>query len=154
MQRVIPMSDKTITYWLVFDWKKEDVRARKTKPKRSELGTNELLVEGELVVSKPEIEVPKLAAELNIPASRIRRVVAEGMETDTEFPDWFETVDEVFDNHPDLVDERQVDALVGKVMIEDPGHPDPVDVHDEIQQRIWERNDTHSDQRDHPGGEA
>ena len=91
------MPEKSITYWLVFDWKKEQIRARKTKPKRSDMGTNELLVEGELKVTKPEIEVPKLAAELSIPESRIRRVVAEGMNADADFPDWFTTVDEVFE---------------------------------------------------------
>lgn len=132
--------DKTLKYWLRVNWKKETISARKTEPSRSELGPYELVVESELQIHKPKVEVPKLSAELSIPEPRIRRIIAESMDADADFPDWFGTVDEVFDNHPDLVEERQVDALMGKVMLEDPGSPDPVAVHDEVQKRVWEQN--------------
>lgn len=128
------MPERTITYWLVVDWKREKIKARKTEPSQSELGTNELKVEGEITIQKPEIEVPKLAAELKIPEPRIRRVLAEGM--DVDHPDWWESVEEVFEEHPDLVEERGVDALLGKVMITDPGTPNPEDVRKEIQERL------------------
>lgn len=131
---VIPVPERTIKYWLVFDWKDEDVRARKTKPSRSDLGTNELLVQGELTVVKPEIEVPKLATELQIPEARIRRAVADGMKLEQDEPDWKATVDEVVQENGDLVREHQVDALVGKVMLADPGSPPPEEVRDIIQE--------------------
>lgn len=126
--------ERTITYWLVVDWKREKIKARKTEPSQSELGTNELKVEGEITIQKPEIEVPKLAAELKIPEPRIRRVLAEGMNVD--HPDWWESVEEVFEEHPDLVEEQAADALLGKVMITDPGTPNPEDVRKEIRERL------------------
>lgn len=130
------MPESTIKYWLVFDWKDEDVRARKTKPSRSSLGTNELLVQGELKITKPEIEVPKLATELEIPEARIRRVVAEGMDLDEEIPQWWETVDEVLDNHGWMIEEDDPNAATIMVLKEDPGSPPVEAVMDRVRERM------------------
>ena len=130
------MAESTIKYWLVFDWKDEDVRARKTKPNRSSLGTNELLVKGELTVKKPEIEVPTLATELQIPEARIRRVMADGMQVDTDQPDWFITVDEVLEKHTWMIEEDDPNAATVMVMKEDPGSPPVEAVMDRVKEQM------------------
>jgi len=122
---------------MVVDYKKEKVRARKTKPKRSDLGTNEMLVRGEVKVHQPEIDIPEVATDLQVPESRVRRALADGLD-EADIPDWFDTVDEVFDEHPDMVESEAVDALLGKVLLADPGSPDPAEVRQEVQQRIYE----------------
>ena len=130
------MPESTIKYWLVFDWKDEDVRARKTKPSRSSLGTNELLVQGELTVKKPEIEVPKLATELQIPEARIRRVMADGMQVDTDHPDWYATVDEVLEAHTWVIEEDDPNAATLLVLKEDPGSPPVEAVEDRVREQM------------------
>lgn len=130
------MPESTIKYWLVFDWKDEDVRARKTKPSRSDLGTNELLVQGELTVRKPEIEVPTLATELDIPEARIRRVAADGMQTDADEPGWYATVDEVLEQNPDLIEKEDPNAATILVMKEDPGSPPVEAVGDRVREQM------------------
>ena len=132
------MPETTIKYWLVVDHRKEKVRARKTKPKRSDLGTNEMLVRGEVNVHEPEVDIPETATELNVPESRVRRALADGLD-EADIPDWFDTVDEVFHEHQDLVERGRTDELLGKVLLADPGSPDPEEVRDEIWQRLQDR---------------
>lgn len=134
------MSEKTIHYYIVIDYRKEKVKARKTEPNRSDLGTNEMVVKGETTVNEPEVDIPTMASELNVPKSRVRKALADGID-EADIPDWFETVDEVFDTWPDMVEDEATDALLGKVMIEDPGSPDPEAVREEIQQRLYERTE-------------
>lgn len=149
------MAEKTIHYYIVIDYRKEKVKARKTEPNRSDLGTNEMVVKGETTVNEPEVDIPTMASELNVPKSRVRKALVDGID-EADIPDWFETVDEVFDTWPDMVEDEATDALLGKVMIEDPGSPDPEAVREEIQQRLYERTQPHQDPgNDHPrGGEA
>ena len=46
---------KTISAYAVIDWRKGSTRTRKSKPKQSELGTNELLAELKFKVRIPEV---------------------------------------------------------------------------------------------------
>ena len=127
------------------------MRARKTKPKRSDLGTNEMLVRGEVNVHQPEIEIPEVATDLNVPESRVRRALADGLD-EADIPDWFDTVDEVIEDHPDLLENGEVDALLGKVILADPGSPDPEEVRNELKQRVYEATEPQDPKRDHPTG--
>lgn len=127
---------KTITYWLRVNWKDETISARKTEPDRSELSPYELVVESEIQINKPAVEVPKLAAELDVPEPRIRRIVAEGLDADVDDPDWFRTVDEVLDSNPDLIEKDDPNAAALLVLKEDPGSPPVEAVMDRVREQM------------------
>jgi hypothetical protein len=131
------MTDKTVTAWLVVDWKSERVKARKTEPHISELGTNELKAKVDADVSVPDVDVPTLSLEINVPEPRVYAATLEAID-DEDLPEWadvaLETVDdtrvafESAGNAPEwktVVDEVTVDVLRDA-----PGRPDVENVRD------------------------
>lgn len=84
--------EKTITGWLVVDWKQDSHRTRKSKP--DSLGTNELLVKISIIVTVPEMDVPDLALEVDVPEPQVRAAALEAPHED-ELPDWSDTATEL-----------------------------------------------------------
>lgn len=125
------MADKTISGWLVVDWKREKLNARKTKPKQSELGTNELRTEVEFDVTIPEVDTPKLAAEIEVPEPRVHAATLEAID-DEDLPDWAEVAIEAVDDQRVAFKQAgnapQFDAAVDQAVVatlqETPGRPD------------------------------
>lgn len=64
------MPEKTIDGWLVVDWKQGTHRTRQSKPKQSELGSTELLAELSVHVTVPEVDIPTLAVEIDVPEGK------------------------------------------------------------------------------------
>lgn len=128
---------KTITSWLVIDWKSENSRTRKSKPSASELGTNELLAELNVEVEIPDVEVPTLALEIDVPEPQVHAATMEALDEE-ELPDWTDTAVEVVDERVDDVAEAMddpdpisvADQLTTQVLIDAQGRPDPEHVRD------------------------
>lgn len=95
------MPDKNIEAWLVVDWKKESVKARKTEPHLSELGTNELKAKVDVDVTVPDVSVPTLSLEIDVPEPRVYAATIEALDED-DLPEW---ADEAIEQ----VDQRQVE---------------------------------------------
>lgn len=105
---------KTITGYAIVDWKKGDVRSRKTKPTLSELGNNELLANLRFDVHVPEIDIPTLAAEIDVPEPMVYSATLEALD-DRELPDYAKTADGVITEVADELLDAEPDELEGLV---------------------------------------
>ena len=125
------MTEKTIDGWLIVDWRSGDIRARKTKPGASELSTNELKAKVSVDVTVPEVDVPTLALEIDVPEPRVYAATLEAIDEE-DLPDWadvaFDKVDqnripfEQAGNAPEWKD--AVDTTAMDTLRDAPGRPD------------------------------
>lgn len=142
------MSEKTISGWLVVDWKTGSHRTRKSKPSHSELGTNELLAELKVDVTVPEVEVPTLAVEIDVPEPQVYAATLEAIE-DEDLPDWSDGVTEAVETHAALFEdadsprawENAVDTVAMRVLQQATGRPDPERVREYVDQLARETNE-------------
>jgi len=131
------MTDKSITGWLIVDWKSGGIRARKTKPSTTELSTHELKAKVSIDVTMPDVDIPTLSLEIDVPEPRVYAATLEAI-ADEDLPDWgdvaFEKVEqtridfEAAGNAPEwksVVDEVTVDVLRDAA-----GRPDVENVRD------------------------
>lgn len=133
-------NDKTIHGWLVVDWKEESHRTRKNKPGASELGTNELLAELEVNVSVPDVEVPTLAVNIDVPEPQVFAATLEALDDD-ELPDWSDVANEqvhqerlAFKNAANAQEfGNVVDQVTTRVLMEVNSRPDPANVREYVE---------------------
>lgn len=126
------MTEKTIEAYLIVDWRKGNVRARKTEPALSDLGTNELKADVEIDVHVPDVDVPTLSLEIDVPEPRIYAATIEALD-DEDLPEWAElAIEKVEMNSGRFLDADEnhewaeaVDVTAMQVMTEAPGRPDP-----------------------------
>lgn len=115
------MTTKTFDYYTVVNWKEEQIRARKTKP--GTLGPFEVSIPSTLTVDIPDIDVPEISDRLVIPQPTVDRIAKEAV-FDEEYPDWVEVAEQVLDTYTDGTPH----FLLGHIMAETHGAPDPDDV--------------------------
>jgi len=125
------MPEKTITGWLVVDWRDGSHRTRKSKPKKSELGANELLAELNIDVHVPEVDVPTLAAKIDVPEPRVHAATMEAV-SEEDLPDWTEAASAAIDQEKVAIRQaangdlqRIVDSITMRTLEDAPGYPDP-----------------------------
>lgn len=116
------MSEQTTTIdgYLVVDWKKEQLRARKTEPKQGELGTNELVADLEVTVTVPEIKVPDISADFEVPEPMVTSAIAEALDS-RSFADWEKTAESFVAEKIDLIrdaEPEEVDNIVNGLTVE------------------------------------
>lgn len=125
------MTDKTITAWLIVDWRTGDVKARKTKPGASELKTNELRSKVEVDVSVPDVDIPTLSLEIDVPEPRIYAATIDAL-SDDELPEWADVaIDKVEGNRVAFEQagnapewKEAVDTTAMDTLRDAPGRPD------------------------------
>lgn len=130
-------TEKDLDVWLVIDWKNDQIRARKTDPGGT--GPYEIAIPTAITVRVPEVDVPTLEAEVEVPRPKVERVETEQRDREADEPPWMEYVEEAKD-HPDArgavveaVESGQpssewrvaVNAIVGVVLRHADGAPDP-----------------------------
>lgn len=129
-------TDKTIGGWLVVDWRKGQHRTRKSKPKASELGKNELLARLKINVTIPEVEVSTLAVDIDVPEPHVQSAILEAL-SDEELPDWTDVVAEQVEAFGG-VDAAKTewpnsrDIITGRSLVEMNVRPDPQKVQDYV----------------------
>lgn len=84
------MTEKTIEGFLVFNWKDGSHRTRKSPPEST--GTYEIATPFELEVEIPEIEVPEIAAKVQVPQPIVQTAVVESIDEE-DFPEWSDHAD-------------------------------------------------------------
>lgn len=95
---------KTIDGWLVVDWRDGSHRTRQSKPKSSELASNELLARLKVNVEVPDVDVPTLAVDINVPEPQVYAATLDALDDD-ELPDWTDAAIEVIsDREADVHD--------------------------------------------------
>jgi hypothetical protein len=125
------MGDKTIGVWLIVDWRKGQTRTRKSEPKASELGTNELKAKVEIDVTVPDVDVPTLSLEIDVPEPRVYAATIEAL-SDDDLPEWSEVaIDKVEQNQIPFEDagnapewKEAVDTVSMDTLRDAPGRPD------------------------------
>lgn len=130
--------EKTITGWLVIDWKSGSHRTRKSKP--DSLGTNELLAKLSVDVEIPDVDVPELALQIDVPEPQVHAATLEALDED-DLPDWTDEAARVVDKHSDRLQATDnklevqdlVDMLTGQVLLEIETRPNPKNVRQYIE---------------------
>jgi hypothetical protein len=121
------MTEKTISGWIVVDWRKGKHRTRQSKPKASELGSNELLAKLSIDVHVPEVEVPELAVEIDVPEPHVRAATLEALDEE-QLPGWADVANELIPSTiPDDPEafENEVNRVTVRTLTEANTRPDP-----------------------------
>lgn len=71
-------TEKTYEGYLVINWRDDDLRFRKTEPES--LNPTELAVPISTTVNVPEIEVPSVELEVDVPPASVEQAVTEAAE--------------------------------------------------------------------------
>jgi len=129
--------EETIQNWLVINWREGTTRTRKSKPDPSSLSTHELTTSLTLNVKIPEVNVPELVADVEVPQPRVEASELSDLEAE-DSPDWMDVADEIVDDHPEADPFDEVDRLVVAVLEEAPGKPDVEEVKRYLQQQLRE----------------
>lgn len=128
------MATKKLNYYLVVNWQKERISARKTK--KDNLGPYELQIEADLEIDIPDVDVPVISEQLEVPQPTVNRIAQEAI-FEEEFPDWYETVEDCIARAtPDHSDYE----VLGWAMEDTKGVPNPDEVLDYIRQRREDAN--------------
>lgn len=135
--------EKTITGWLVVDWKKEQHRTRKSKPSATDLGSNELLAELKVNVSVPDVDVPTLAVDIDVPEPQVFAATMEALD-DEDLPDWTDAANDVVNDHADAIqdvtsqaEQRDlVDTLTTRTLLSVNTRPEPDQVRRYVDQMV------------------
>jgi len=139
------MSDKQITGWLVIDWKNETHRTRKSKPKATDLGANEVLAELNVEIHIPEVEVPTLDVAVDVPEPQVYGAELEALEPE-EMPDWSEAADELLEGRVDQIRTAEpgeatlehVNVITTETLVAVDSRPPAEQVRDYVADRIHE----------------
>lgn len=131
---------KNVQNWLIINWKEGATRTRKSKPDQSKLGTHEIATRLDLDVVIPKVNVPDLAARIEVPAPVVQTAALEDVDAD-DLPDWQSTARDVLSERMDdgvpMDDlENNVDSLVVETLERAPGRPDVEDVRQDITTRL------------------
>jgi len=138
------MTEKTISGWLVVDWRSGSHRTRKSKPSQSELGTNELLAELSIDVHVPDVEVPTLSAQIDVPEPRVHAATMEALD-EQDLPEWTEAANDVIDAEAVAIRQaangdlaRIIDSIAMQTLEDAPGLADPELVKDYVSDVVLE----------------
>ena len=138
---------KTYTGWLIINWRDDDVRFRKTKPSKSDRSPAEYPVKVSVEATVPDVDIPEIAAELNVPTPQVREVVYSDLLNgdQPDGPPWHDDVDAALDDHSGLVEQYEtgdmerdtlVDTVVGATLRRVDGYPDTADVEQRVDDRV------------------
>ena len=134
---------KEMTGYLRIDWKKGKISARKTRPKTSKLGANELLAPVTINVEIPEVDQPGLELDMTVPEARVTATEFDQIDEDDR-PGWTGVADEKvadresalrrFETVHDI--EQEVERITARTLLDAPGmaKPDHVEtyVHEQV----------------------
>ena len=133
---------KTLTGYLIANWRDEDLRYRKTKMENP--GPYEIQVPVSLDVTVPQVDVDELSSRLEVPRPSVEQATAADIDAE-DFPDWHDTAEEAIEfawtqradaleTHP--VPESLLDELVGRTVVDAPGVPNPESVRGYLKDRL------------------
>jgi Asp-tRNA(Asn)/Glu-tRNA(Gln) amidotransferase B subunit len=149
------MPSKDITGWLVVDWRDGSHRTRQSKPSASELRTNELIAELQIDVDVPDVDIPTLAVEIDVPEPRVHAATLEALD-DEDLPNWTDVADDVLERNIDRIQEDDptnmtdvIHALVGETLVDADARPDPDQVREYIADFVFDNR--HNDNGDGDG---
>lgn len=135
---------KRITGYLVVDWRKESLRARKTEPTQSELGSNELVGDLDVTVTLPEIDVPTASAEFEVPEPMVENAMLEALD-ERSFTDWEKMAESEIAERIDAIREAEddrvgnlCDGIVVSTLRAARGRPDVADVEEYVTAAVGE----------------
>lgn len=83
---------KTVSRYLMYDWRDDKLRTRQTKPSKDEISPYEQPFELSLEVKVPEVKIPEISAAFEVPETNVKEVIVDQLELqaepeDNEFPE-------------------------------------------------------------------
>lgn len=139
--------EESIENWLILNWKEGTTRTRKSEPDQRKLGTHEIATRLKIDVVIPKVDVPELAARVEVPGPQVETAVLDDVD-EADLPDWKDVADDVFedavDPNPTEAELRgYVDAMVVETLQDAPGRPDVSDVRSYLSRKSkrYERGD-------------
>lgn len=143
---------KTLDQWLVINWKQGSTRTRKSEP--PDLGTYEIATRLVVDIEIPEVDVPELAATVQVPQPFVQTAVLENVDEE-DLPDWSDTAEQVLHEavgDQDLAEDADVrplaERLTTRVLVDFGGYAEA----DEVRDYLWGRLRDERDRED--GGDA
>lgn len=124
---------ETIENWLIINWKEGNTRTRKGEPDQRKLGTHEIATRLQIDVVIPEVEIPELAARVEVPGPQVETAVLDDLDEE-DLPDWKSVADDVLrdrlgDDGADIEDLKDaMSDMVVQTLQDAPGRPDVDDV--------------------------
>ena len=140
---------KTVENWLIINWDTGSTRTRKSPA--DDLGTHELQTRLTIDVEIPDVDVPELAARIDVPQPHVQAAVLESLD-DEQIPDWGDTAADVLDEHADTIraaDPRTdrwsevVDLLTARVLMRYDGYVEPTKVQMHMNSRAADLHERH-----------
>lgn len=132
------MPTHTIENWLILNWQDGTTRTRKSEPNASKLGVHEIATKLTLNVHKPEVEMPDLEADIEIPQTRVESSRLDDLDED-DAPDWQDVLEEVLEQNPDAEYPEDSDDVTLTVLQRAPGRPAIQPVEEAVIRALRER---------------
>lgn len=133
--------------WLIWNYKTDRVRARKTRPDRSDIGANDFVAEVKLSANVPDEDIVNetVSAEFDVPMPMLESAVAEALDT-RSFVDWqkdaesliAERIDQIREADEAVLVENLVNGLTIETLRAAKGRPDIDEVERYIEQSVGE----------------
>lgn len=133
------MPEHSIENWLVFNWNEQTTRTRKSEPDTSSLGVHEIATKLTLNVHVPEVEMPELEADIEIPQAHVESSRLDDVD-EADVPGWQDVLEEVLAENPSAEYPEDGDELTLTVLQRAPGRPDIQEVEEAVLRRLRERN--------------
>lgn len=139
---------KTLTAYLVVNWKDESLKTRKTEPSEAKLSPYEIAIPANVEVVVPEVEVPEITARVEVPRANVESGLLEDAAREGDPSIWQAIADEQVEQA--LSDGRDwswglLYELTGKTLTESEVYADPGIVRnyirDEVQRRAESENE-------------
>lgn len=136
---------KTVTGWLIIDWRKGKHRTRKSKPNASELGANEIMSKLKVEVEIPEVETTTLSTKARVPKPQVHASDLESLDAD-ELPQWSNVADQKIEEFNDDIMEAEtagdyetiVMGAVARTLLDTPGQVPPDIVEEYVHECVME----------------
>lgn len=136
---------KTITGWLIVDWRNGKHRTRKSKPNASELGANEIVSKLKVEVEIPEVETTTLSAKARVPKPQVHASDLENLDAD-ELPEWSNVADQKIEQRRVDIEDAESTAdyeglvmeLVAQTLLDTPGSVPPDVVEEYVHESVLE----------------
>lgn len=119
--------------WVVWNYKTDRVRARKTKPERSDLGTNDFVTEVTMKANVPDEDLihETMDVEFDVPMPMLESALAEALDT-RSYLEWekdaesliAERIDEIREADEEVLIENIVNGLTVQTLRAAKGRPD------------------------------
>lgn len=132
--------ERQIENWLVINWDSGSTRTRKSEPEAGDLGPQEIGTRLQLNVTIPEIDVPTLEADIEVPAPKVEATELEDVDAD-DVPSWKDVAMDVVEKNADAeLNDEDINRLTITVLDETSERPPVATVREYVGDLLAQRS--------------